>query len=99
MMPEERSHWTDCAVNPIFEAEFTLASEAEMTALTKTLTFACVPFTVAFAVAYLLTGSLAISGALALVEPLANTVAYYLHERVWSSLRSRDADAPRSVYA
>jgi len=52
-------------------------------ALAKTITFACVHFTVAFGVAYLLTGNVAISGALALLEPMANTVAYYLHERVW----------------
>lgn len=69
-----------------------------MTDLIKTLTFACVHFTVAFAVAYALTGSVAISSALAVVEPLVNTGAYYLHERVWSVLQSRRS-APRPVYA
>ena len=52
--------------------------------LAKTGTFAIVHFTVAFSIAYLLTGSVAIAGALALLEPLANTVAYLLHERAWS---------------
>lgn len=51
--------------------------------LAKTLTFAAVHFSVAFTVGYLLTGSAAIAGALALIEPAANTVAYYAHERVW----------------
>jgi uncharacterized membrane protein len=50
----------------------------------KTLTFAAVHMTVAFAVGYALTGSLAVGGALALVEPLVNTVAYYFHELLWS---------------
>ncbi len=52
--------------------------------LAKTGTFAAVHFTVAFSVAYLLTGSLGIASAIALIEPAANTVAYLFHERAWS---------------
>jgi uncharacterized membrane protein len=52
--------------------------------LTKTVTFACVHFGVAFGIAYLLTGSVSIAGAIALIEPMANTVAYFLHERAWA---------------
>jgi uncharacterized membrane protein len=52
--------------------------------LAKTGTFAVVHFTVAFTIAYLLTGSVSIAGALALLEPMANTVAYLLHERAWA---------------
>lgn len=52
--------------------------------LTKTATFAAVHFSVAFGIAYLLTGSASIAGAFALVEPVANTVAYFFHERAWS---------------
>ncbi|MBM3585773.1 MAG: DUF2061 domain-containing protein [Alphaproteobacteria bacterium] len=47
----------------------------------KTVTFAAVHFAVAFSVAYLLTGSVAIAGGLALLEPMVNTVACLLHER------------------
>lgn len=57
--------------------------------LAKTGTFAIVHFTVAFSIAYLLTGSVAIAGALALLEPLANTVAYLLHERAWARFTPR----------
>ena len=49
----------------------------------KTITFAIMHFSVAFAVAYLLTGSLLIGGLMALVEPAINTVAFYFHEKVW----------------
>ena len=56
------------------------------TTLVKTATFALVHFTVAFAIGYLLTGSAAIASALALLEPLANTFAYYVHERLWARL-------------
>jgi uncharacterized membrane protein len=51
--------------------------------MTKTLTFAAVHFCVAFLVAWLLTGSLVVGGAIALVEPLCNTVAYHMHEKAW----------------
>lgn len=61
-----------------------------MQAVNKTLTFAIIHFTVAFSVAYLLTGSIGISGALALLEPACNTVAFYLHERAWTWWGKRD---------
>lgn len=49
----------------------------------KTLTFAGLHFGVAFTVAYALTGSVAIATGIGLIEPLVNTVAFYLHERAW----------------
>lgn len=52
--------------------------------LAKTFSFACLHFTIAFSLAYWLTGSVAIASALALIEPLANTVAYFFHERAWA---------------
>ena len=52
-------------------------------AILKTLTFAVVHFTVAFTVAYLLTGSWITSSLIALVEPACNTIAFYFHERAW----------------
>lgn len=51
--------------------------------MTKTVSFAVVHFTVAFTVGYLMTGSVMIGGAIAMVEPMVNTVAYYFHELVW----------------
>ena len=46
---------------------------------------------VAFGLGYLLTGSVAIASALALLEPLANTIAYYAHERLWARLSANTA--------
>ncbi|GAA5214257.1 DUF2061 domain-containing protein [Corallincola platygyrae] len=54
----------------------------------KTISFAIMHFSVAFAVAYLLTGDIVIGGAVALVEPAVNTVAYYFHEKVWLRIKS-----------
>jgi uncharacterized membrane protein len=54
----------------------------------KTITFAITHMSVAFAVGWAMTGSAALGGALALVEPLVNTVAYFLHEKVWDRVRA-----------
>jgi uncharacterized membrane protein len=51
--------------------------------MTKTLSFAVLHVSVAFGVGYLMTGSVLVGGAIALVEPAVNTVAYHLHERAW----------------
>ena len=56
----------------------------------KTFSFAAVHFTVAFSIGYLFTGSLLVGGALALVEPALNTVAYYWHERAWARWGQRE---------
>ena len=55
--------------------------------MTKTITFAVLHVTVAFTVGYLMTGSVMVGGAIALVEPAVNTVAYFFHEKVWERFR------------
>lgn len=60
----------------------------------KTCTFAILHFSIAFAVAYILTGSVVLGGAVALIEPAVNTVGFYFHERVWQHWeRSRAGSA------
>ncbi|WP_455365991.1 DUF2061 domain-containing protein [Kaarinaea lacus] len=54
--------------------------------MSKTVSFAIVHFTVAFFVGYLMTGSVLVGGAIALVEPMVNTIAYHFHELVWKRL-------------
>lgn len=66
--------------------------------LIKTLSYAAVHFTVAFGVVYLLTGSVPIATGVAMLEPLANTVAYFFHERAWAFFGRRQvgrADSQR----
>ncbi|MBR9858693.1 MAG: DUF2061 domain-containing protein [Gammaproteobacteria bacterium] len=57
----------------------------------KTATFALVHFTVAFSVAYLLSGDLLVGGLIALVEPMVNTVAYFFHEKAWNKFNATGA--------
>ncbi|RJG09987.1 DUF2061 domain-containing protein [Pseudomonas cavernicola] len=49
----------------------------------KTITFTMMHFCIAFSVAYALTGSIAVGGLVAAVEPLVNSVGFYFHEKIW----------------
>ena len=53
----------------------------------KTISFAIMHFSIAFLVAYLLTGDILIGGLIALVEPSVNSIAYFFHEKIWDKLR------------
>lgn len=55
----------------------------------KTLTFTVMHFCIAFGVAYVLTGSIAVSGLVAAVEPLCNSVGFYFHEKLWERLEAK----------
>jgi uncharacterized membrane protein len=59
----------------------------------KTFTFSIMHFGIAFTVAYLLTGDVVVGGAVALIEPAVNTIAFYFHEKVWQRIGS----APNSA--
>lgn len=52
--------------------------------LAKTLSYLVIHLAIGFTVAYLFTGSIAIAGGIALVEPCVNGVAFFFHEKVWN---------------
>ncbi len=60
----------------------------------KTLTFALLHMTIAFSVVWALTGSIALGGAVALIEPTLNTIAYFFHEKVWERWTRRAKLSP-----
>lgn len=53
--------------------------------MNKTISFAIVHFTVAFTITYIMTGSIVMGGALALIEPSVNTLAFHIHEKLWKN--------------
>lgn len=57
--------------------------------MAKTMTFAVMHFSVAFAVVWAMTGNWMIGGAVALVEPAINSVAYFFHEKAWEHRANR----------
>ncbi len=61
--------------------------------MTKTLSFGLMHVSVAFVVVYLMTGDWLTGGLVALVEPCVNTVAFHIHEKLWT----RSSRSPRSL--
>ncbi len=51
--------------------------------ISKTASFLALHLMVGFGVAYAFTGSMAVAGGIALVEPLVNAVVFFFHERAW----------------
>ena len=68
-----------------------------MATIHKTMSFAVVHFTVAFSLAYIMTGSWIVGGALALIEPAVNTLAFHFHEKVWTLVQARREKASSPV--
>ncbi|MEQ8309162.1 MAG: DUF2061 domain-containing protein [Sphingopyxis sp.] len=56
--------------------------------LLKTLTYLALHLTIGFGVAYALTGSVALAGGIAIVEPCINAVAFFFHEKAWQRART-----------
>lgn len=61
--------------------------------MAKSAAFGVMHLGIAFGVSYALTGSVAVAGAITLVEPIVNTVAHYFFDRWWDGKR-RPASAP-----
>lgn len=49
----------------------------------KTASYAIMHLSVAIAVAYILTGDIAIALSVGIIEPMVQTVAYSAHESIW----------------
>jgi uncharacterized membrane protein len=60
--------------------------------MAKSATFGVMHLGIAFGVSYALTGSVAIAGAITVVEPLVNTVAHYFFDRWWERARRAAPD-------
>lgn len=67
--------------------------------IAKTLTYGSIHIVVGFSIAYLLTGSLAIAGGIALLEPIANTLVFYVHEKIWKRFPEDDVRQVRGAAA
>ena len=57
----------------------------------KTFSQVCTHMSIAFGLAYLLTGSLALGGLAAVIEPIINVGLLPWHEKAWHALRRRHA--------
>lgn len=58
--------------------------------LSKTLSFLVLHLLVGFTVAYAVTGSVAMAGGIALIEPSVNAVVFFFHEKFWNRRGERN---------
>lgn len=63
-----------------------------MVTAAKTVSQVGMHMTVAFSVLYVCTGSVALGGVAAVVEPICNVILMPLHDKVWEKIRHK-ADA------
>ena len=59
--------------------------------LIKTFTYLSIHLTIGFSVAYVMTGSVALAGGIAIIEPCINAVAFFFHEKAWKRVGMRSA--------
>lgn len=64
--------------------------------LLKTLTYAAMHFVVAIAVAFALTGDWRLALAVGIVEPIVQTLAFAVHERLWAAKPGATPEPPCS---
>ncbi len=67
--------------------------------MAKSATFGVMHLGIAFGVSFALTGSVAIAGAITLLEPLINTVAHYFFDRWWDRRDKPQATALQTAGA
>ena len=65
----------------------------------KTLSYSLMHLTVAITVAYALTRDWRAALAIGLIEPIFQTVAFAVHERVWERIGQKRAPKPQPVPA
>ena len=68
-----------------------------MRSIAKTLSYGTMHLTVAIAVAYALTGDWQVALGVGIVEPMVQTFAYTLHERLWSPKTRTEAQAAEPI--
>ncbi len=62
--------------------------------MAKTLAFGGLHLVTSFSVAYIITGSVAISGAVTFVEPAVNTVAHFFFDKFWERRHASPTAVP-----
>ena len=61
-------------------------SDTTRRSLVKTISWRITGSSATFLIAYLISGNISIAGTIAVIQLTANTILYYIHERVWNKI-------------
>jgi uncharacterized membrane protein len=61
-------------------------SDTTQRSLVKTVSWRITGSSAVFVISYLISGSLSIAGTIAVIQLTANTILYYIHERIWNNI-------------
>ena len=61
--------------------------ESKSRSLTKTITWRVTGSGATFLIAFLISGTWQLAGTIAIIQLVANTVLYYVHERFWARIK------------
>lgn len=62
-------------------------SESNRRSLVKTISWRITGSGATFFVAYMISGNLGMSGTIAIIQLITNTILYFIHERIWNKVR------------
>lgn len=62
-------------------------NETSGRSLVKTLTWRVTGSGATFLISWLISGDLRVAGSIAVIQIVANTVLYYVHERAWNNIK------------
>ena len=54
--------------------------------LTKTISWRVTGSSATFLISYIISGDFTIAGSIAIIQVTANTILYYIHERIWNTI-------------
>ena len=61
-------------------------TDSTLRSLAKTVSWRITGSSATFLISYLVSGDLTIAGLIALIQLTANTILYFIHERIWNKI-------------
>ena len=61
-------------------------SDTTQRSLVKTVSWRLTGSSATFLIAFLISGNASIAGTIAVIQLTANTILYYIHERIWNKI-------------
>ena len=62
-------------------------TESNKRSLAKTITWRITGSSITMFITYIITGNFVIAGSVAVLQAATNTVAYFIHERIWNLIK------------